>query len=78
MVSDRRDRTEVTADMLRVAKGGALKTALVYGANLNFEIVKGYLARLLKRGLLEHVPPRYYTTPIGEEFIQLQESLSLL
>ena len=51
----RRDRTDIEADILGViGKRGAPtgKTAIVYGANLNFDIVKGHLRRMVEKGLL--------------------------
>ena len=51
----RRDRTDIEADILNViGKRGAPtgKTAIVYGANLNFYIVKGHLRRMVEKGLL--------------------------
>ncbi len=67
----KRDRTEVTADILRVCSSGATKTQIVYRANLNFKILKTYLARLIPADLLKPDADgkRYYTTGAGEEFI---------
>lgn len=65
----KRDRTEVTADILRVCSTGATKTEIVYLANLNFKVLKIYLARLLSADLLKPDGKRYYTTGAGEEFI---------
>lgn len=75
MNKTRRDRTEITADMLRIAQDGARKTQLVYQANLNFRIIKRYLARLLDQGLLRHDPPRYYATQKGVMYLENFENL---
>lgn len=40
-----RTRHEVAADILKVAQKGAIKTRIVYGANLNFGIIKKYLEK---------------------------------
>lgn len=47
---------DVCADILRTVKekGGAKKTHLVYGANLNFKMVNRYMKRLLIAGLVVH------------------------
>lgn len=67
----RRCDFEICADLLRVARGGARKTQLVYRANLNFKVVKRYLSVLLGNGLLEVDPPFYSSTEKGEEFLRL-------
>jgi len=66
---ERRCRLEVEADILTVAQGGARKTAIVYKANLNFKIVKRYLARLLQEGRLKQAGKFYHTTPQGLDFL---------
>ena len=43
---------EIARDILEVAKTGNKPTALVYGANLNFNIIKGYLLELEASGLI--------------------------
>ncbi len=71
----RRQQDDIDADILRVvqARGVVGKTAIVYGANLNFKIVKPYLARLVERGLLklEMIGDRekYRTGPLAEAFV---------
>lgn len=54
---------------MRVARGGARKTHLVYQANLNFGMIKRYLALLIDRGLIVEEPPYYTTTERGEVFL---------
>lgn len=72
----RRSRDDINADILGIVRtdgGNTGKTAIVYGANLNFDIVKGYLKRLVKAGLLtmEVVDGRelYTTTDVAPQFI---------
>lgn len=72
---ERRCRLEVEADILSVARGGARKTAIVYQANLNFKIVKGYLKRLLQEERLTHDGKFYHTTPQGLDFIGHVEAI---
>mgnify|MGYP001144110336 CR=1 FL=1 len=48
----RRNNLEITADILRIAKDGAKKTQIVYGANLNFKLLHQYLDDLEKSGLI--------------------------
>ena len=71
----RRDRYEVEADILRVAQGGAKKTWIVYKANLNFSIIKRYLAELIGDEKLTQSGKLYHTTEKGQEHIRLVEAL---
>jgi predicted transcriptional regulator len=73
----KRDSLGISADILRLATSGAIKTRIVYGANLNFKIVEGYLSRLTNLGLLENRDRRrYQTTEKGLSFIKRYEELS--
>ena len=74
----KRDSMDISADILRLATRGAIKTRIVYGANLNFKIVEGYLSRLTNLGLLDNRDSRrrYQTTEKGFSFIQRYEELS--
>ncbi len=75
--TERRDRTRVSADVLRVCLSGAKRTRIVYQANLNFNILKTYLLRLITAGLLEEVGKLYYTTDAGKEFIYHAERVAI-
>jgi len=48
----KRGHLEIARDLLEVARYGARPTALVYKANLNFNIIKRYLQELLDSGLI--------------------------
>ena len=76
----RRNDLDIQADILRFTtqRGGALKTHIVYGSNLNFDIVKKYLARLIRRGLLVAEGPRYFPTEKGVDYLAAYEALSAL
>ncbi len=71
----KRNNLDICADILRVSKGGAKKTHLVYQANLNFKIVKRYLAELMEKELLEREGDRYYLTNKGSDFIERYDEL---
>lgn len=71
----RRNNLEIDADILRIAKDGARKTWIVYGANLNFKIIKGYLEELIQAGRLRQVGPFYHTTERGQDFIGLVDAI---
>jgi predicted transcriptional regulator len=66
----RRSNIDICADILKVARGGANKTRIVYQANLNFKLVKDYLRRLVDRGLIEASERLFVTTPKGVQFIE--------
>jgi len=77
---NRRNDLDIQADILRVAtrRGGALKTQIVYEANLNFDIIKKYLKRLMNRGLLILKGTRYFPTEKARTYIDTLEALYAL
>lgn len=70
----RRGRLSIIADILDVAKIGALKTRIMYGASLSFSQLSDYLSFLLDANLLKIVdnPKRslYKTTNKGLQYLQ--------
>lgn len=66
----RRNDIDICADILKVARGGAKKTHLVYRANLNFNVIKKYLRKLMDTGFLESEDGRYFTTEDGARFLE--------
>jgi predicted transcriptional regulator len=72
----KRNNLDICADILRVSRGGAKKTHLVYKANLNFNIVKKYISGLTESGLLEKNGERFYVTEEGRLFIDRYDKLS--
>ncbi len=77
-----RDRLCIMAEMLKIAKGGALKTPIMYKANLNSAQLDEYLSLLLEVGLLEAVnngeKTVYKTTAKGLHYIQGHKKLTAL
>jgi len=73
----RRNDLDICADILQVARAGAKKTHIVYQANLNFKILKGYLQRLIANGMLEPSPEGrlFMTTSVGVDFIEQYRAL---
>jgi len=70
---ERRDRLEITAEILRIAKKGVKKTHLVYRANLNHALLEEYLEKLEQQGLIaKNVDPgrRIKTTERGIQFVE--------
>ncbi len=72
-MSQRRNNLEIVAEILRIAKKGAKKTRIVYGANLNFKMLNEYLAKLERAGLValpEDNGGLVKTTERGKEYLQ--------
>ena len=67
----RRNDLDICVDILHVARKGANKTHIVYKANLNFKIVKKYINRLIKTGMLSSANDSslYVTTGQGIKFL---------
>ena len=77
-MSRKRNKLEITADILRVAVGGARKSHIVYQANLNFQIIKNYLKELINSGLLQspiNGSKLYTTTEKGLQYINYYEGM---
>jgi len=64
----RRAHIEIICEILRIARKGAKKTRIVYGANLNFKLLKEILNILQKEGLIVD-DGLIKTTDRGKEFI---------
>lgn len=73
----RRNDIDICHDILKVTQAGAKKTQIVYQANLNFKIVKKYIARLIEKGLLEYNEDSrlYFTTHRGGWFVEQYSDL---
>lgn len=71
----RRNDIDITVDIIRLADGGARKTRIVYGANLNFQVVKRYLERLISSDLLVFKEPYYVATEKGNRFVKGYDEL---
>jgi len=75
----KRSRFEIIMDILKICMGGAGKTEIVYRGNLNFKMLKNYLAELEKRGLIEERNGLIYTTDSGRLLLKkLDEALRLI
>ncbi len=70
----RRDRLYIIAEILDIAKDGALKTQIMYKANLSFSQLNTYIKLLLETQLLEISRKNrrmiYKTTKKGAEYMQ--------
>ena len=76
VIGQRRSNVDIIADILRVAKRGARKTRIVYGANLNFKLLNEYLEKLEKAGLITNTSEEgtiFKTTEKGRKYLEHYE-----
>lgn len=76
--SRKRGSSEIAAEILKVARKGAKKTRIVYGANLNFKMLNEYITKLEEAGLItgSHNGDRLiHTTERGMEFLERFQGL---
>jgi len=77
-----RTRVEILASILKVASNGALKTHIMYGANLSHRQLEKYLAFLEEMGLLiqrrdeDRGTRTYRMTEKGSDFLREYSHLS--
>ena len=73
----KRNDLDICVDILQVARKGAKKTHIVYKANLNFKIVRKYINRLIKTGMLSSARDSslYVTTGQGIKFLVKYDEL---
>jgi len=75
-----RSRTEIVANMLEAANGGATKTKIMYKAFLSYSQLKEYIEVLVENGLLEYKreDSTFKTTTKGLKFLGITEQLNVL
>ena len=80
--SKRRDKLCIIAEILEIAKGGTLKTQIMYKANLSFAQLNQYLKFMLKIELIQKIVDQgkefYVATDKGIDFLQRQCELAEL
>ena len=74
---NKRGRLDIIIDILEVAKEGTSKTAIVSGANLNFQLTEKYLAVLLENGFLENRQDKYVITEKGRTILEKAKEITL-
>jgi len=72
-----RSRTDISAQILEAANGGATKSKIMYKAYLSYIQLKEYLVLLMEGGLIEHIPTeqKYRTTEKGLKFLNTMDQL---
>jgi predicted transcriptional regulator len=80
--SKRRDKLYIVAEILEIAKGGTLKTQVMYRANLSFTQLNDYLEFMSKICLLEKIDVNdkdiYRATEKGLDFLQRYREINEL
>jgi|SRR5689334_4436920 predicted transcriptional regulator len=66
-----RSRLDISAAILDIAQGGALRTKIMYDAYLSLPQLREYLQALKSCGVLRYAPEekKFYTTKKGREFL---------
>lgn len=74
-----RDRLYILAEVLGIAQSGALKTNIMYRANLSFTQLNEYLDLLLRMNLIEIINSMgktiYRTTPKGLVYLKTYKEI---
>ena len=75
-----RSRTDIVAQILEAANGGATKTKIMYKAFLSYAQLKEYMAVLIENGLLEKDAQKqsYKTSAKGSHFLKLYNNIGEL
>ena len=77
--TSRRSSLEIVSEILRIARKGAKKTRIVYGANLNFKMLTEYLTKLEEASLVKlHESGVIETTEKGKEYLEQFRNLTNL
>jgi len=85
-VNKRRDRHDIVAEILKTARGGKIKTHIMYKAKLSYSQINDYLNVLIRKGFLENMTIKrkrqiitvYRTTEKGMEFLDHLELMNKL
>ena len=68
-----RDKYDIIADILKIAKGKAKKTQIMYRANLSYKVLKKYLNEITQASLISYknVDHSYSLTSKGQKYLVL-------
>jgi predicted transcriptional regulator len=75
-----RSRTEIAANILESANGGATKTKIMYKSFLSYSQLKEYLSVLIENNLIEGLDgtQTYKTTEKGLNFLKMHNKIGEL
>ncbi len=75
----RRDKLDIVAEIMDISKTGALKTQIMYKANLSFAQLTLYLNLLTQNNLLSKMPHDgkeiYVATQKGKDFLEKHQQV---
>ena len=74
---ERRSRLDIIVAILGTVEGGATKTKIVYGANLNFNLATKYLDLLEEKRLIRTASRVYEITEEGKKFLKKAKELQI-
>ena len=78
-LGQRRHRSLIVAEMLRIAQAGVLKSHLMYKAHLSSTQLEDYLNLMIRNDLLQNITTGnnnlYKTTTKGLQYIQVYETI---
>jgi predicted transcriptional regulator len=75
-----RSRTEIVANILDAANGGATKTKLMYKAYISYNQLKEYLTILIENNLIEYIDgtQTFKTTEKGLMYLKMYNAIGEL
>jgi predicted transcriptional regulator len=78
-----RDRIAIVAEILEMARGGVLKSNIMWKAGLSYDMLNGYLGLMMNAKLLDKVPMKkkvvFKSTERGMKFLyHCREIMELL
>lgn len=73
-----RDKFDIIADILKIAKRNPKKTQIMYQANLSYTVLKKYLSEIIEASLISHKKEgQYYElTDKGRRFLDFYKEYS--
>lgn len=77
VVTIRRNKIEISDEILSAAIEGAKKTNIVHSSKLDFKIASKYIELLMKKGFLEQHENLYLTTEKGKKLRDKIKKLNL-
>lgn len=80
LLTVKRDRVEIIAEILSLCLKPQIKTQVMYGTNLSWKMLQHYLSQLQKLEFLEvhNETKKYVTTKRGKELVQKWKELKEL
>jgi len=78
MKEKHRSRERILFEILKASRDPVNKTRIVFGCNLNFQIIEAYLEDLKASGMILEKDRRFQATIKGLEYVSRYRDLELL